>query len=814
MDLEVAKTEQRYIKQQDRLEKDFGWASTTGPMAITQNYIKTLADRVPEFLIAKRANEVGFIELLKELPKEVIALSCLNSALNIIGNKARGFTGTLIAMGRDLEGECFARGLLQFNTKLAKRLDKMARSRHGNLRYRRQAVRSIAKRNNFQVERWDSKQKVIAGNWAMNLVTTVLPNVFSLIVLNNKGEKLLALTEDAFDLANEAIKQAIHADPVYLPIKLPPVKWTDWDKGGSRDLRLTHRAAILRSRHNDTAAYCRSAILNGTMQPALDALNTIQGVGWTINRQILEVIKWCHANTVAVPSLPRAKDLDLPSRSKEWEAMDEGERKAWKIRANQVKLRNRGFKAERVLLAEDLATAEYLCSTEGAFYTPCNMDWRGRVYPLCHFNYQREDRVRALFLFHEGVPMTTEGMYWLKVHLANTGDFNKISKRPFDERVQWVDDNLEVIVDCATMANKETFWQKADKPFQFLAACMELVSAINNPKHVTHLPISLDGSCSGLQHLSAMTQAAEGALVNLTHSEVPQDVYSIVAERVHGNLVALQKRNDLSITERKLCDMCLEYGITRSLVKRNVMTYGYSSQKFGMAKQLREDLMQPLALEVLSGERENHPFGDDNGFIASRFLASQIFDAIEEVVHKPAEAMGFLRQMAKALAHENKSAVWITPVGVPWINCYHEPNVERVTLWLNDKGVTVPHTVGTATGWQKKIDKTKAANGIAPNFVHALDASHLMMTVNALKEKGITNVALVHDSFGVHCAFADSLGSVLREQFVRLYTEFDPLNDILTNNKDRMTNPSRLPSPVTKGPLDIKDVLHARYAFS
>jgi DNA-directed RNA polymerase len=244
------------------------------------------------------------------------------------------------------------------------------------------------------------------------------------------------------------------------------------------------------------------------------------------------------------------------------------------------------------------------------------------------------------------------------------------------------------------------------------------------------------------------------------------------------------------------------------------MTYGYSSQKFGMASQLVEDLMQPLALEVLAGERPYHPFGEDNGFTASRFLASQIFSAIEEVVKKPAEAMSFLRQMAKALAHENKPVTWITPVGVPWINRYHAYNVERVTLWLNDKGVTVPHTVGVATSWQKDIDKNKAANSIAPNFVHALDASHLMMTVNGLRDNGITDVALVHDSFGVHASNAATLGKVLREQFVRLYTEFDPLNDILECNKDRMTNPSRLPRPVAKGALDIQEVLHAEYAFS
>jgi DNA-directed RNA polymerase len=815
MDLELSKTEARFIKQQERLEKDFGWGVTVGPMAITRNYLKELADKVPEFLKVTNRQEKDFIELIQDLPKETIALCCLQTALHLMGQHIpkNYMAYVLNQLGKALEGECYAQGLMDHDKKLAKRLDRLARSRHGNSRYRRQAVRSIAKKNGYVVEYWSRKQYAIAGNWAMNLLTAGLPDVFSLVVVNDKGEKELALTENAFTLAEEAIKQAILADPVYLPIPNKPKPWTDWNEGGSWDLRFKKRANILRSRYTETAAHVRGAIATGTMSPALEALNSIQAVGYKINTKILELVKWCHTNCVQVSGLPRAKDLTLPLRSKEWSQMSESEQKAWKIRANQVKKRNRGFAAERVLMAEDLATAEYL-EQRGTFYTPCNMDWRGRVYPLPHFNYQREDRVRALFLFANGMPITEEAIYWLKVHLANTGDFEKVSKKSFDERVLWVDRNIDLIIKVAENPFECAWWQDADKPFQFVAACMEVVSAIQDPEHITHLPISFDGSCSGLQHLSAMTQAAEGALVNLVHSEAPNDVYSIVAERVKSNLEHLLQSPSATDTEKALCNLSLEYGVTRSLVKRNVMTYGYSSQKFGMAGQLVEDLMQPLALEVLAGEREYHPFGNDNGFTASRFLASQIFQAIEEVVKKPAEAMGFLRQMAKALAHENKPVTWITPAGIPWINRYHTPTVQRVTLWLNDKGVTLPHAVSVASGFTKQIDKTKAANSIAPNFVHALDASHLMFTVNALRDQGVNDVALVHDSFGVLAPNAVCLGKVLRQEFVRLYTEFDPLNDILASNVDRMDTPQRLPSPVKKGPLDLKEILNAEYAFS
>jgi DNA-directed RNA polymerase, mitochondrial len=136
-----------------------------------------------------------------------------------------------------------------------------------------------------------------------------------------------------------------------------------------------------------------------------------------------------------------------------------------------------------------------------------------------------------MFLFADGEPIGEEGIYWLKVHLANCGDDNRISKQAFDERVAWVDRNLTQIVNVASFPLSELWWTKADKPFMFLAACFELAAAIEEgPTYVTHLPVSFDGSCSGLQHLCAMTRAPEGSLVNLTPEERPQDIYQTVAD--------------------------------------------------------------------------------------------------------------------------------------------------------------------------------------------------------------------------------------------------------------------------------------------
>jgi DNA-directed RNA polymerase len=113
-----------------------------------------------------------------------------------------------------------------------------------------------------------------------------------------------------------------------------------------------------------------------------------------------------------------------------------------------------------------------------------------------------------------------------------------------------------------------------------------------------------------------------------------------------------------------------------------------------------------------------------------------------------------------------------------------------------------------------KINKMKSANAIAPNYVHSMDACHLMAVVNACAYRGIHSYALIHDSFGCHAADAKVFRETIQTEFYGLY-QHDVLQNIydeackqLTDNHDKL-----LPAP-TKGNYNISEVLNAEYAFS
>jgi DNA-directed RNA polymerase len=271
-------------------------------------------------------------------------------------------------------------------------------------------------------------------------------------------------------------------------------------------------------------------------------------------------------------------------------------------------------------------------------------------------------------------------------------------------------------------------------------------------------------------------------------------------------------------TYKKLARMALQFGVDRKLVKRNVMTTPYSANEYGMTEQHFEDTMEPSELKYLKREIEDHPFGEteDEWRLCSRYLAKRIRAAIRQVVGLPMDAMGFMQTLAQKLAHEGKPLRWTTPAGVPWVNRYHDPVEDCVKLWLNDKGVKSEVRMWIATGDEVTIAKEKSKASVAPNAVHACDASHLLLSVVAAADEGITDIATVHDSFGCLACDAPRFNQIIREQFLKMYTDHDVLAELLESARADLTEAShdKLPELPAKGTLNLEEILNARYAFA
>lgn len=856
---EYAKAQAKVIRRDTRATKSDGLGATIAGKAVTSQYITQLIPVVASKLaqhcpVDSDEHKLQFV--IRNLDPAVIALATLQGALHSIGGKGT-LRDTYRTIGKLIEREAYTAKLLHHDAKRGEKLIEQVMKERPNASSRMAVLRKQAAKpgvvkkkgqvvghvSGFQVENWGEALLLKAGSWCVSRLIEAMPMVFAKVlrvdvdgVVKHKDHdrtEMLILKPEGLAIADKAVHDAVFNHPVFGPRTTPPEAWTRFTAKPSED--VANKATLLRTPHKDVKAACAHAIRSGQAAAALKGLNALQAVPFKINTWTLDLIKECARLAIPVAGLPMASALQRKKLEQdEFNALSVEERELHARETKAATKLNLARIGDIVSYEEDMATAHQMAQAE-RFYVPMNMDWRGRVYGVTFFNFTREDRVRSLFLFANGKPITEHGIYWLKVHVANCWagkgeDGIGIDKKPLAERVRWVDDHINIIREAVEWptGRANQWWRDADAPFLFLSAARELCAALTiGPAYVCSLPVSFDGSCSGIQHLSCMMRAEEGRYVNLTDNESPEDIYERVAILMKAAIeLDLEVNVDELIGEefekaekaRRYAKLALDYGVKRKLVKRNVMTFPYSSKVFGMGQQQVVDTMEPLQVEVLKGERNEHPFGNESTqHGAAKYLARHAYEAIRKLVEKPAEAMGFLQHLAKTLAHEGKPLRWVTPIGLPWINRYHDPITEQLNLTLNENGVKIRQRMLVGVGFEKDINKDRAANAVSPNFVHALDASHLILTVGASVDEGITDIATVHDSFGCLPSEGDHFNEIIRATLVRMYEEHDVLEEILASARDDLSPAGREKLPAAapvKGTLNLEEIKNAKYAFA
>lgn len=616
--------------------------------------------------------------------------------------------------------------------------------------------------------------------------------------------------------------------PVYQPCVVPPKPWTGvvgggyWAKG-RRPLpliRLGSKSAV--ARYEDVY-----------MPEVYDAVNIIQNTPWKVNKKVLDVVNMVEKlNNTPIDDIPQME----PLKPEDYAGETEEELKAWKKAAAGIYRREKARQSRRLSLSFIVNQANKFSQFK-AIWFPYNMDWRGRVYAVPMFNPQGNDMQKGLLTLAVGKPIGADGFKWLKVHGANCAGVDKVT---FEERIKWVEDNHDNIMAAAKAPmDSIEWWGRLDSPFCFLAFCFEYAGVMHHGlSYNCSLPIAFDGSCSGIQHFSAMLRDHIGGhAVNLTPSGKVQDIYRIVSDRIEEELKVLlvngtdnemvthEDKKTGEITERlklgtrELARQWLTYGMSRKVTKRSVMTLAYGSKEYGFADQVYEDIVMP-AIDSGSGAMFTEPSQ------ASRFMAKMIWEAVSVTVVAAVDAMKWLQGAAKLLAAEVKDKKtgeilkpclpvhWVTPDGFPVWQEYRKKDTTRLNLMFLGSFNLQP-TINRGT--KKELDKHKQESGISPNFVHSQDGSHLRKTVvHTHRKYGVMSFAVIHDSFGTIPADAEYLFRGVRETMVETYRDNDVLLDFYEQFEYQLHESQRdkLPELPKKGKLNIEDILSSDFAFA
>jgi DNA-directed RNA polymerase len=338
-------------------------------------------------------------------------------------------------------------------------------------------------------------------------------------------------------------------------------------------------------------------------------------------------------------------------------------------------------------------------------------------------------------------------------------------------------------------------WLEADKPFQFLAWCYEMSGLLKDGwGFETRLPCAADGSCNGLQHLSAILRDEQGGrATNLTASELPQDIYTQVAQEA-----IRQVRED----DTELARKCLEFGIDRKIAKRPVMIVPYSGTRHACRQYIEEAMQDKI------NKGEANPFGDDL-FEASTYLSKYVWDAISDVIVSAREVMTYIKDVADVYSDHNKHMEWVTPTGWLVLQNYNETDSKRIKTHINGNTVSLSFPKDR----DNAVHRKRTGLGSSPNFIHSMDAAAMTKTINRATKLGIEDYAMVHDSYGTHSTNMPMLSEVLREEFVNMYEQHDVLTE-LRDHAITVLGTQDVPVPPSKGNLDLREVLKSQYFFA
>lgn len=386
-------------------------------------------------------------------------------------------------------------------------------------------------------------------------------------------------------LKREGMK--VYLNPIHLsmPMISPPDDWGMNQRGGyyySKYLSLDKHIPL-----NKFIESWKNMMMSFEMPEVYSAVNALQATAWQINHDVLKVVKAVYGSDATNLTSSRLQDLNNKANGN------------YKDRENKphIMLKRRlGLDSEQQftyqVLLEDL-------EKQPAFWYPWTMDARGRLYPKAPWlSIQSDDFARGILQFADRKPVTSEeAKSYLAVHGSQFVQ-KKIMKSNLgiedclnltaDERYRWIKEHQQDIIDSANDPLKNTWWTDVadNELWQFLAFCFAWRD-MSEGKPIA-LPVMMDGSCNGLQHMSALTQSALIAKqTNLTHNERPEDIYTYIKDKVNAYLdnpshPDKHTQNPAKTNRAFILDWIKEQPnfMSRDISKKVVIGFSYGSRKY------------------------------------------------------------------------------------------------------------------------------------------------------------------------------------------------------------------------------------------
>lgn len=727
--------------------------------------------------------------------------------------------------------------------------------RHGH-RVMVAAEKSLNERAYSDVERWESWPKEVQLQIGLTLLDILEGSVFYngepvfLRVIRQAGVKSTYYLQTSETIGEWIVQFREHVaqlSPAYAPCVVPPRPWKTPFNGGFHTEKVASRVRLAKGDREHVRR-----LTSKQMPKVYKAINALQNTQWQVNPDVLAVAEDVirmdlgygmpsfkpMIDSESKPANPvpvefqhlRGRELKEMLTPEQWATFITWKGECARLYTAETK---RGSKSAAVVRM--VGQARKYSQFESIYFV-YSMDSRSRVYAQSStLSPQSNDLGKSLLRFTERRTLAhTQDLGWFLVLGANLWGWDK---KTFDVRMSNALDNefQSMCRDIAADPLTFTDWVKADEPYQFLAWAFEFARYLDavdegtSMEFTTQLPVHQDGSCSGIQHYSCMLKDSVGAkAVNLSPSDEPQDIYGAVAKVVieKNGRYAMARDEDVMASGqmtlqgqalRSMANAWDSIGITRSLTKKPVMTLPYGSTRITCREAVADYLVdldeKEAKTAAVEGRTVNpvHPFGHEEGQMSERdalnYMTALIWPSISEVVKAPIVAMKEIRRLARFAAKRNEGLEWTTPTGFIVKQRIMATEMLRVrTILMGD--IRMSLQVETDV-----VDEAAMMGAAAPNFVHSYDASHLILTVCDLVDRGVTSIAVIHDSFGTHADNTENLRDALKGQMVEMYAGTNAIDDLIYENEARWLVDTGIIAP-EQGDFDVREIMKSEYVFA
>jgi DNA-directed RNA polymerase len=563
-------------------------------------------------------------------------------------------------------------------------------------------------------------------------------------VQKNKQKYQLRFTELYWQFMGN-YKQCLEATrPHHAPLIIPPKPWTKSNTGGYYKIQSSLIGKMNTEEVKDALEIAQPCVLGSA--------NYQQKQAFLFNHHVMnsQWAVWQQGHSIG--KLPPRDRMKMPN-NRDYAQTIEGGTKYWsdKYRWNS----DQNLNPQRTKYLRNKLVYEKLKNE--TLYFAGEKDFRGRYYAKggC-VNYQLNEMYRSQLTFDTGAPLSR---HWKEVVWA-VGDAVGLRKC-HQTREVWYRENMAQILRAGIdPLGAVAFWEGRKEPWRFMSLCREIFLAHQDPCHETKLIFWLDQTNSGYGHLAALTRDKKLALQTNVAGTEYNDLYADHQCRVKA-LVLEDLRTD---PYNKHARWWLHNGkaeISRELMKLAVMPVVYARSHLTLMEVIRE-YIESIYVNFLVDDDEG---GKLKSGVLANYLANKVHDAVKEIMPSIHSLDKWLRSYVDCF--DDDELPGFSSANDMWVDVGKKQHFMNSShLVLSGKRITF-----MAREERDEVDHKRSRQGLAPNYLHMLDASFLERFVHHWDVCYGQPIATVHDCFGTTLDSVGLMRDELCDQFNRFYSE-------------------------------------------